>query len=234
MPLQQGAYSLVPPVFTAFGWISAIVQDGCDFALIKDVDTLTQGEVPFVQAGMKAYRTPYYDANEDAWRVRVTGACTAYPDEVLSDPRWNISKICAFVAQVLGGAATFYLWCITCCVFSKGTWRWAGFQVFLAACFQVAGVLLWFTNDLCKEGSCQWSYGMKFDIAAAVFWFAGSVAIFCHYPEAKGVYLVDEEDDGIIRQVDDEELGTKEEQRLGLSQQSGERSNESQINGEMM
>lgn len=188
--LPHGGYALLPTVLTTMAWVASIFQDSCDYAIIEGpiVQTITDDDdsVPWVEVGFAAFRVPEYIAENDKWEVTYTGACTDYDlDRIDLDPAWKAAKAFAFLALVLGGGGALFLWFSACCVFSKATWRWAGYEVLLAAIFQVLA-FLWFGNSLCQnKNTCRLSWGSKADIVASVLWGLAAVAIFCKYPAPK-------------------------------------------------
>ena len=188
--LPHGGYALLPTVLTTMAWVASIFQDSCDYAIIEGpiVQTITDDDdsVPWVEVGFAAFRVPEYVAETDKWEVTYTGACTDYDlDRIHLDPAWKTAKAFAFLALVLGGGGALFLWFSACCVFSKATWRWAGYEVLLAAIFQVLA-FLWFGNSLCQNKNvCRLSWGSKADIVASVLWGLAAMAIFCKYPAPK-------------------------------------------------
>lgn len=185
--LPHGGYSLIPTVLTTMAWVASVFQDGCDYAIMEGpiVGTITDDHdsAPWIEVGYDAYRTPYYNRQNDAWEVTYTGRCTGYDtNRVTLDPAWKAAKAFAFLALVLGGGGALFLWFSACCVFSKATWRWAGYEVLLAAIFQ-ALAFLWFGNSMCHyRNTCTLSWGSKADILACAFWGLASLCIFCKYP----------------------------------------------------
>jgi hypothetical protein len=92
-----------------------------------------------------------------------------------------------FVALVLGGGGCFFLWFATCCAFSRGTWRWVGCEVLLAAIAQSLS-FLWFNTSLCHTSgnSCKLFWGSKSDIVSAVLWTVAAISVLCRYPVPRG------------------------------------------------
>jgi hypothetical protein len=114
------------------------------------------------------------------------GACVEYPSMPESGI-WKMALVTDFLAMVVGGGATFYVWISTCCRFSKPSWRWAGYEIILAMFFQAIS-FLWFANpELCGLDftTCQLFYGSKGDILALALWSISAILIFCHYPVPK-------------------------------------------------
>eukprot|EP00522_Entomoneis_paludosa_P015193 CAMPEP_0172460086 /NCGR_PEP_ID=MMETSP1065-20121228/35455_1 /TAXON_ID=265537 /ORGANISM="Amphiprora paludosa, Strain CCMP125" /LENGTH=297 /DNA_ID=CAMNT_0013215009 /DNA_START=232 /DNA_END=1125 /DNA_ORIENTATION=- len=183
------------------GWLLALFQDGCDYVRVTGpivAEIATQPNAPYLEAGRNAYREPYYNARSDTWETEYIGNCLVYPENSVNiDVYWNVSKGFDFIAIVLGGTGTLFLWFSACCIFSRGTWRLAGFQVLMAAVFQAAS-FLWFKTDLCNGGSedttdnqvegvnstneCELFWGSWSDIASVISWTLAAVFIFCHYP----------------------------------------------------
>lgn len=192
--LPHGTYSLIPAVLSAMAWLASLFQDGCDFARLSGEAVqqlaVTNNNVPWLEVGISAYREPSLNTQTGTWQTVFTGACLPYPEtesnNPQNDPSWQASKAFDFVALVLGGAGTFFLWFATCCVFSKATWRWAGYEVLLAAIAQCLS-FLWFNNAMCQNSSnhCDLFWGSKADIVSSVFWTVAALSILCHYPTPK-------------------------------------------------
>jgi hypothetical protein len=193
--LPHGAYSLLVAVLTTMGWISALYQDGCNYAKLQGdlSDFNVADDVPYLEVGMNAYRVPKYEANAANYEVTF-GRCALYPEHVRTDTAWNAAKAFVFVSLVLGGGATFYLWISTCCRFSRGSWRWAGYEV-AAACLIRCLTFVWFLTSMCGSSgrTCSLFYGAKADIMAAAFWFVAAALIFLYYPTP-----IEVDSDGII------------------------------------
>jgi hypothetical protein len=198
--LPHGSYSLIPAILSSMAWLASLFQDGCDFSKLTG-PTVQQlainPKVPWLEVGLAAYREPYLNTQSGNWEVVYSGACFAYPDDgsVNRDTVWNAARAFDFVALVLGGGGCFFLWFATCCVFSRVTWRWAGYEVLLAAVAQCLS-FLWFNTSLCHtEGNtCELFWGSKADIVSAVFWTVAAVSVFCHYPVPRDV-----RGDGVFR-----------------------------------
>ncbi|CAB9516005.1 expressed unknown protein [Seminavis robusta] len=188
--LPHGGYALIPTVLTSMAWFASIFQDGCDYAIIEGpvVQAITDDDdtVPWVEAGYAGFRTPLYNSLEDAWDITYTGQCLDYNmDKVTLDAAWNAGKAFAFLALVMGGGGTLFLWFSVCCVFSKATWRFAGYEVLLAAIFQ-AMAFLWFLNSMCTHrNTCSLSWGSKGDVAACALWALAALSILVYYPSPK-------------------------------------------------
>ena len=202
--LPQGSYPLIPMVLTTMGWLASLFQDDCDYTRVEgDAVALIAANpnVPWLEMGIQAYREPQLVNGE--WQVRYGGRCLEYPDDAVlrttEDPYWKASKAFSFLALVLGGGGTFFLWFCSCCVFSRGTWKWAGYEVGLASIFQAAS-FCFFSTELCKENDCELFWGSRSDIAAAVLWFTTAVCIFIYYPPAQSTNEDEEveEEDGIM------------------------------------
>jgi hypothetical protein len=200
--LPHGKYSLLPAVLTTVAWMASLFQDKCDFSRVTGeiVATLAGADdTPFLEVGFAAYREPIFDGNTGKWHVVYTGRCLEYPDgdDVLyQDMSWNAAKICAFLASVLGGAGSFFLWFSTCCIFGRATWRLAGYEVLLAAIFQSIA-FLWFRTEICQDSdnTCSLFWGSQADILATSFWTLAAMLIFCYYPVPKEL---DDENEGLV------------------------------------
>jgi len=187
--LPHGSYSLIPAVLTSMGWLASLFQDGCDYSRLTGQtvsEIASSTDVPWLEVGFGAYREPTLNTKNGQWEVVYTGICFAYPPTVPQDAYWTASKAFDFLALVLGGGGTFFLWFSSCCVFSPATWRWAGYEVMFAAIFQTLS-FLWFNTDMCQssENHCALFWGSKADIVSAVLWTVAAMSIFCHYPAPK-------------------------------------------------
>jgi hypothetical protein len=200
--LPHGHYSLLPPVLTTMAWLASLFQDKCDFSRVTgDIVALLSAadDTPFLEVGFSAYREPVFNGDTGKWHVIYTGKCLEYPaggDIVDQDVSWNAGKMCAFLASILGGGGTFFLWFSTCCVFGPASWRLAGYEVLLAAIFQ-ALAFVWFTTDICQDSgnTCSLFWGSRADIFAACAWTLAALLIFCHYPIPKEP---DDDNDGLV------------------------------------
>jgi hypothetical protein len=83
-----------------------------------------------------------------------------------------------------------YLWISTFCRFSRGSWRWAGYEIAAACLFQALS-FVWFATDLCHQNHCSLSNGAKADIMAATFWLVAAILVFAHYPIPKELVAAD-------------------------------------------
>ena len=184
--LPHGLYSVVISVLVTVGWLAALFEDGCNYAKLSgNLDAFSvSDDTPFIEVGLQAYRMPKVNVETDIWDPVLKGVCVAYPSEVNMDAPWNLAKAFSFLALVLGGGATFYLWISACCRFSRGSWRWAGYEVAAAALFQIFS-FVWFHTELCRTNTCELFYGSRSDIASAMLWLLAAVLIFCHYPIPK-------------------------------------------------
>ena len=127
--LPHGIYSLIATALTTMGWIAALFENSCNYAMLSGdiVNDISIEEVPYLQVGFQAYKNPQLDIATNTWYApSSTGQCVSYPTNVEIDAVWNLSKLFSFMGIVLGGGATFYLWISTCCRFGRGSWRWAG------------------------------------------------------------------------------------------------------------
>jgi hypothetical protein len=192
--LPHGSYALSIATLATLAWCSSVFQDGCDFAIIHG-DMVQQiassPDVPFLEFGIGAYREPHPRTNdgsgETSWKLNYGGACTEYPFDI--DPAWTASKAFAFLALVIGGGGTLFVWCSTCFVFSRGTWRWAGYELLTASICQML-TFVWYFNDTCKKNSgstCTLGWGSKADIVATVLWWVGACMAIYKYPNPKPV-----------------------------------------------
>ena len=184
--LPHGSYALFIATLATLAWSASVFQDGCDFAVVRGdmvQDISSSPDVPYLEFGIGAYREPHRTSDGD-WKMNYGGACTEYPFDI--DPAWTASKAFAFLALVIGGGGTLFVWCSTCFVFSRGTWRWAGYELLTASLFQML-TFVWYLNDTCKDNSCTLAWGSRADILATVLWLVcASMAIY-KYPTPKPV-----------------------------------------------
>jgi len=187
--LPHGSYSLIPAILTTMGWLASLFQDGCDYSKLTG-DTVraiaTEDGVPYLEVGFAAYRQPTLDTKSGNWQVVYVGQCLDYPSGVPRGSYWTAAMVFDFLALVLGGSGSLFLWFTAGCIFSRGTWRWAGYEVLLACICQGLS-FLWFRSDLCHlDGNkCELFWGSKADIVSTSLWAVAAVSIFCHYPVPK-------------------------------------------------
>ena len=188
--LPHGFYAVIPALFSTFAWFSSLTQDGCDYARLTGpvvADLTNDPNVPFLDVGFNQYRSPTQDPKDGMWYVDYRLPCEDYNTDIVNmDGFWTFSKIAAFLSLVFGGGGALFLWFSSCFIFSRGTWRWAGYELLVATIFQ-AFSFLWFKTGLChgndgKDG-CSLYYGAKADILASCFWFVSALVIFCRYPK---------------------------------------------------
>jgi hypothetical protein len=221
--LPHGGYTLIPAVLSTVAWLSALSQDGCDYARLTGyivAEATMSSAVEYLEVGMNAYRAPTLINGE--WKVDYRSSCLAYDDEFFTiDAYWKVAKGFDFASLVLGGGGALFLWFSTCFVFSRGTWKWAGYEVLLASIFQLLA-FLWFNTYICREGDnqCSLFYGSKADIASATLWLVSALCIFCRYPAPKTP--MDEQD---IQHGDEED--TFEQQHGGEGTAESEHGDES-------
>lgn len=185
--MPHGSYALVIATVSTLGWLAALFQDGCDFArvegsVIKHLETEGAGggnSPPWLEFGLSAYREPIQNSNGD-WETSFDTVCLLYPEDLMDDS-WTTARTFAFLALVIGGGGTMFLWCSTCFVFSKGTWRWTGYELLLASLCQ-AIAFCWFATQVCDWNTCTLFWGSKADIAASVLWFFCGLLVICRYP----------------------------------------------------
>jgi hypothetical protein len=180
--------------------------------------------IPYLEFGFAAYRQPtpiYADESGGAgngndssgggppsssssssstplnYTVTVMGSCTRYPEEAvasLMDAAWSAARASTFLALVVGGGGTLFVWCAACFVFSRVTWRWTGRAILLASLCQ-AGSFAWYATQLCGWNSCSWSYGTTSNLLATLLWSVSGLMMVCRYPPPTRPEDEDEEDD---------------------------------------
>lgn len=224
--LPHGGYTLIPAVLSTCAWLASLSQDGCDYARLSGylVATITKSaDIPYLEVGFTAYREPIQVEDGD-WKIQYTGTCLAFTDDFILDGYWMAAKAFAFIALVLGGGGALFLWFSSCFVFSRGTWRFAGYEVLLASIAQCLS-FIWYATAICNgtgDVSCVPSYGSKANIAATACWMASALAIFCKYPLPKQLLVNDEEENNppTVEIIDDDDHS---------SQQGGEETSERDV-----
>jgi hypothetical protein len=205
--LPHGPFSLLTAALTTMGWLAALFENSCNYALVSGdvVDEVSITPVPFIQVGLDAYRLPHFDTDSQSWHASRTGECIRYPSTVDIDGIWKLSNAFSFVGLVLGGGATFYLWISTFCRFSRGSWRWAGYEIAAACLFQALS-FVWYATDLCQQNHCSLSNGAKADILAATFWLVAATLVFAHYPIPRELVAAD----GIMHENSENSRGSSQ------------------------
>lgn len=211
--LPHGFYTLIPITLSFAAWVASLSQDGCDFATVSGpiisqlmVDEEKSNSVPYLEFGFNGYRIPMLDSENDGeqWYIDYTSKCHDYGEDfVVRDIYWEISRAFSFLSLVLGGGGAIFLWFSGCFIFSPATWRWTGYEILVAAMFQL-GSFLWFQTTVCQDNPdnmCQLRFGSKSDIVAITFWLISAFAILIKYPSPPRIRSVmvradDYEDDG--------------------------------------
>ncbi|CAJ1928815.1 unnamed protein product [Cylindrotheca closterium] len=110
--------------------------------------------------------------------------CKLFEDETMEkfmDNAWTTARTFAFLALVLGGGGSLFLWASTFFVFSRGTWRWTGYLI-LTGSLCNSMTFLWYLTSLCSWNTCSMFWGSKTNIVASTLWFLGGLFIVCRYP----------------------------------------------------
>mmetsp|Transcript_41066 Transcript_41066/g.98984 ORF Transcript_41066/g.98984 Transcript_41066/m.98984 type:complete len:295 (+) Transcript_41066:314-1198(+) len=101
--------------------------------------------------------------------------------EKFMDNAWTTARTFAFLALVLGGGGTLFLWASTFFVFSRGTWRWTGYLILIGSLCN-SMTFLWYLTSICSWNTCSMFWGSKTNILASTLWFLGGLFIVCRYP----------------------------------------------------
>eukprot|EP00980_Cylindrotheca_fusiformis_P020462 scaffold7514_cov67-Cylindrotheca_fusiformis.AAC.2 len=201
--LPHGCYSLFVATVCTIAWIASLLQDGCDFAkvsgpVVAELTTTGQIPPPWLEFGIGAYRVPSTTTTNAAdnetqqqqhriWYTDMEQKCQYFEEEELEtfmDTAWTTARTFAFLALVIGGGGTVFLWASTIFVFSKATWRWTGYLMFLGSlCNSLT--FLWFLTAVCSWNTCSILWGSKADIVASSLWFLGGLLLICKYPIPK-------------------------------------------------
>lgn len=209
-------------MLATLGWVCSMFQEGCNFAIVRgpivaQLDpTFTSQTVPFLHFGLSAFREPKLEEDGN-YTMTLAGNCTEYPEEQLVDTVWTTSRSFAFLALVLGGGGTLFVWCSICFVFSRATWRWTGYGLLLASLLQ-ATVYVWFTTQLCSWNTCTLSYGSESDFAAVAFWLVSGILIVARYPTPKRELIA----------RDEEEFEQNQKDGIMMTKKSGRQRQQSQ------
>lgn len=167
--LPHGYYGLVVAIIASLGWVASLSRDRCNYSivtadrLISSLTSSTTGgdasSIPYIEVGLDSYRVPSYDPSTETWNIDPSQTCISYYQPSSSDTaasnsvidsKWKLSKLFTFMALVMGGGGALYLWISSCCLFSRGSWRWAGIEVLLACIFQGAS-FVWFRTSICTD-----------------------------------------------------------------------------------
>lgn len=207
----HGFYVAVPAIISTFGWLVRLSQDGCDYsrltgpivggfyipcsyhALFKlnliarrlcAADLTNNPGIPFLDVGFNQYRVPTEDNGE--WFTDFRFGCYDYNTDVVNiDTVWTFAKVMGFLSLVFGGGGTLFLWFSCCFLFSKSTWRWAGYELLLASIFQVL-TFSWFGTEMChgsdSQNTCTLYYGSKADFLSLTCWLVSAAFVFAKFP----------------------------------------------------
>jgi hypothetical protein len=188
--LPHGCYSLFVATICTMAWIASLFQDGCDFAKVSGpivAELTTAGEIPppWLEFGIGAFRSPSSDSIEgqDTWYSDFEEECQLFEEESenFMDTAWTTARTFAFLALVIGGGGTVFLWASTFFVFSRGTWRWTGYLIMIGSLCN-SMTFLWFLTSVCGWNTCTIFWGAKADMVASSLWFLGGLLIICKYP----------------------------------------------------
>ena len=196
--LPHGPYSLFVATFAVMGWMAALLQSGCEMAVVEGpvvqqlYPTFNENPLTMMEFGFEVYRLPVQvnATYVDPFGGRSSSSeqqCAEYPPELTKDTIWVVAQLLSFVALVLGGGGSVFVWCSTCFVFSKGTWKWTGYVLLLACGCQV-GSFIWYKSHICSWNTCTMSSGSKLDAISALFWFCSSFMVICRYPRPYNQY----------------------------------------------
>jgi hypothetical protein len=244
--LPHGGYALLVATICTLAWSAALFQDGCDFARVQgpvvegllkassskesDSTTATTPLIipPWLEFGIGAYRSPIFVESTQQWETSFDEPCQLYPSDYKDAP-WTTTRAFDFLALVMGGAGTLFLWlCSTCFVFGKATWRWTGYELLLASLCQSL-TTVWFSTSICRWNTCQLFWGSKADIAAATLWCIAGILIVCRYPTPKTTTWHDDDDDHDDDHDDHDDHGEENEaEDLALSSNVGDEGDEEQ------
>ncbi|KAL3780489.1 hypothetical protein HJC23_012574 [Cyclotella cryptica] len=186
----HGFYVVLPAILSTFGWLVRLSQDGCDYSRLTGpiVAELTSNpRIPFLDVGFNQYRVPTEDNGE--WYSDYRFGCYEYNSDVVNiDSVWTFAKVMGFLSLVFGGGGALFLWFSSCFLFSKSTWRWAGYELLLATVFQ-ALTFSWFGTEMChgndNQNACTLYYGSKADFLTLSCWLVSSAFVFAKYPSPK-------------------------------------------------
>jgi hypothetical protein len=230
--LPHGWYAVLVAILASIAWTTSWFQDGCNFAIVEgplviQLDpTFTSETVPFLQFGLSTFREPSKLDGTNNYTISLTGNCTEYPQpQLLVDTKWSTARAFDFLALVLGGGGTLFVWCSTCFVFSRVTWRWTGYGLILASLCQ-ATVYVWFTTLICSWNTCTWSYGSQSDLLAVIFWVVSGILMISKYPPPQRERVVvaqdemefehDQQKDGIVMMTQLQQQGRQASQDFEL------------------
>jgi hypothetical protein len=233
--LPHGWYAVLVAFLATIAWAASWFQDGCNFAVVEgplviQLDpTFTLETVPYLQFGLSTFREPSKLAEGNNYTISLTGNCTEYPQpQLLVDTTWTTARAFDFVALVLGGGGTLFVWCSTCFVFSRVTWRWTGYNLVLASLCQ-ATVYVWFTTQLCSWNTCTWSYGSQSDLLAVIFWMLSGMLMVFKYPTPKRERVVVAQDETEFEQQQQQQQQNDGIMMMKKHQQGGQGSQEFEL-----
>ncbi|KAL3770532.1 hypothetical protein ACHAWO_002249 [Cyclotella atomus] len=181
-----GYYVAIPILLSTFGWFTRLTQDGCDYARLTGptmIELTNDPSLPFIEVGFHQYREPTKGDNGE-WYIDYKTACEDYNTDVVDmDGVWTFAKIAGYLSLVLGGAGALFLWFSSCFLYSKTTWRWAGYELLFATVMLLL-TYSWFGTSLCRgDGDrCTLSYGSKADLLSLILWVLSTISIFVRFP----------------------------------------------------
>ena len=93
----------------------------------------------------------------------------------------QFAKFSSFLASVLGGGGSIFLWVSLCFVFDKIRWRWVAVELMVASFLQALS-FTWFASSLCQSNDCAMYYGSRSNLIACVMWAFAAMILFCKAP----------------------------------------------------
>lgn len=238
----HGCYSLWVASLCTTAWMASLVQDGCDFArvegpVVAELTTLGELPPPWLEFGIGAFRAPSEESIADLsqnnnatktdfqWQLEhwfhnlLEGEenCKLFEVEIMEkfmDNAWTTARTFAFLALVLGGGGTLFLWASTFFVFSRGTWRWTGYLILIGSLCN-SMTFLWYHTSICSWNTCSMFWGSKTNILACCLWFLGGLCIVCRYPvpvsQRRQKLGQEEPADGVLKGEIPTAAGTKDD-----------------------
>lgn len=205
--LPHGCYPLFVALLCTLGWMASLMQDGCEFARVEGpvvAELTTLGELPplWLEFGIGAFRAPSEESMAEVsqnttktdfqWQLEhwfrhlFEGEenCELFQVETMEkfmDNAWTTARTFAFLALVLGGGGSLFLWASTFFVFTRGTWRWTGYLILIGSLCN-SMTFLWYLTSICSWNTCSMYWGSKTNILACSLWFLGGLCIVCRYP----------------------------------------------------
>jgi hypothetical protein len=187
--LPHGPLPCIIALLSIFAWVVGLSKDGCNYARIDgpNISEITNNPnvpIPYVIVGFQGYREPILNPLDGEWIFDYDLKCLEYSTDEFKDGTWMFAYCTSFLCLIIGGSGALFILFSTCFVFERNVWRWAGYELLVAAMLQLL-TYIWFATSVCRENKCVMHYGARADLVTTFFWITSAILILGKYPIKK-------------------------------------------------